>query len=230
MKLREIVLFGSMLISGIAFSQEKMHFDIYNKGEGVFSPRLNMSSIKVDANEVDFSFLFGIYSMKLRKMNDSTYQEIVKDNLILGSKEELFTYSLKNSSYTLNDYFVVSGEPRKEKEALEGTTFGKKYKTLLEIFDDLQKGLLKDSAHFFVFGMPYSVGIKKSEENGFTIYSCNLNGTIKEEPGDFIIFPYPAEIISKKKEGKIIPLKFFTKSLNVRNKRVNSIEGILQKD
>ncbi len=231
MKLKDIFLTSAFfLASNLAFSQNPRHFEIYTKGENFPSIRLNTGSVNVTPKEVDFSFLFNLYSINLKKLNDSTYQEIVKDNYIITSKEEFFTYILKDSKYTLKDYSVVGGEPRKEKEALKGVTLDKKYKTLIEVFNDFENGNLKDSVHIFIFGLPYSVGINKIEEKDKIIYFGNLGGAIKQEPGDFIIFPYPAEVIGKKENGKFIPSKFFTKSLNVRNKRVNTIEGILKED
>jgi hypothetical protein len=229
MKFKDIFLAGVILLASSFIPLQRItNFDIYSKGENFIGPRLKTGSIKVTDNSVDFSLLFNIYSMNLKKLNDSTYQETVKDNFIFTSKEEFFIYSFKNSSYALKDYFVIGGAPRKEKEVLIGNVFDRKYKTLIETIHDFEKGSLKDSAHFFVFGMPYSVGIKNIKEKENTLYICNLNGVIKQEQGDFIIFPYPTEIVAKNEEGKVTPMRFLTKSLNVRNKRINSIEGILK--
>lgn len=232
MKLKEIVLAGAMLLSSVAFAQssDKLHFDVYSKRDGSFIPKLNTGSLRIASDEVDFSFLFGIYSMNFKKVNDSTYQEIVRDNLLWDLKEEFFYYSFKNSRYTLKDYFVVGGKPREEKEALKGKVFDKKYKMPLEILSNFEENIKKDSLHFIAFGEPYSVGKKEVIEKGDTIYSYILGKPIKKELGDFIIFPYPTKIILKKKDGKFIPFEFYTKSLNLRNKNENSIEGKLKEE
>ena len=226
MKLREILLAGAFLLSSPAFSQDKLHFDISSKGGRLFNPG---GSLKMDSNEIDISVLLGIYSVKFKRINDSTYQEIVKNNF-LWSKEEFFDYSFKNSSYTLDSYFAVGGKPREEKEALEGTVFDKKYKNLPELFKDFEKGLLKDSIHCIVLGLPYSIKIENTEKDKDIIYSCNLLGCIKRDPGDFVLFPYPIEVHAKRKDEKIIPVGFYTKFANVRTGRNTSIEGRLRKE
>jgi hypothetical protein len=228
MKLREILLAGAFLLSSAAFSQNKLHFDIYSKKEGFFNPRLN-SSLNMDSKEIDFSFLHGMYSMKFKRINDSTYREIVKNNFF-QSKEEVFDYSFRDSSCILDSYSAIGGKPREEKEVLEGTVFDKKYKSLPELFNDFEKGLLKDSIYLIVLGMPYSIKIENTEVDEDIIYSCKLKKPIKKEPGDFILFPYPIEVYAKRKNEKVIPLGFYTKFLNVRSGRNTSIEGELRKE
>lgn len=230
MKLREIVLASAFFLSSsLVFSQDKLHFDVYTKGEGFFSPRFNSSSIKVNSDEINCSFLFGIYSMKFKKVNDSTYQESVKTEILWILKEELFNYSFKDSCYTFNNYSAIGENPRQEKEALKGTIFNKKYKTPPELFNDLEKGLLdeKDSIHFIIQGVPYSIKINKIKKGDERIYSSTLL-KIEDEPGDYFIFPYPAEVYTKNKNGKIIPIKFNTKLLNAKTKKITSIEGELR--
>ncbi len=229
MKFKEILLAGAFFLStSLAFSQKPVHFDVYSKGEGFFNPKLNTSSLKVSPEEIDFSFLFGIYSMKFKKINDSTYREIVKNNFLWKSKEEFFDYSFKDSCYTFNNYSARGEKPRLEKELLEGKTFDKKYKSPPELFGYLERGLIKDSIHFIVCGLPYSVKIESIEKNDTITYSCSLEESIKKEPGDVILFPYPIEAITKKEDGKIIPLGFFTKFLNAKNGKNTHLEGVLR--
>ncbi len=231
MKLKEIVLAGSLLLlTSLAFSQDKLKFDVYSKGEGRFSLRLNNSTLKVDSNEIDFSFLLGFYSMKFKKLTDSTYQEIVKNNVPFQSKDEFFNYSFKDSCYTLLSYYAVGGKPRAEKKALVGRDFDDKYRSLPELVNYFEKGLIKDgdSIHFIINGEPYSVEIGRRENQDSVIYSCSLEEIIKREPGDVIIFPYPIEAYATKENGGLIPLRFSTAFLNVRNGKKTSIEGELR--
>jgi hypothetical protein len=230
MKLREILLAGTMLFSSMAFSQDKFKFDIYSKGEGFFNPRINSSSIELSSEEIYFSFLYGIYSMEFKRIDNNTYIESVKNNVPWELKEEIFCYSLKDSCYKLDNYFIIGDEPRKEKKSLEGNFFDKKHKSLPELFDDFEKGLLRDSMHFFVMGIPYSLKIESKKEDGEIVYYCNPEELVKGEPGDFIIFPYPVKAYTKNKDGEIIPLRFATKFLNVRNGRDTNIEGELREE
>jgi hypothetical protein len=228
MKLKEILLGGAIFLSSAAFSQDKLHFDVYTKGEGFFGLRLNNSSLKVDSNEINLSFLFGIYSVEFKKINDSTYKEIVRNNFLWKSKEEFFDYSFKDSSYVLDSYSAIGGKPREEKEALEKTVFNKKYKDLPGLFSEFEKGSLKDSIHFIILGLPYSIKIESSKRDSDLVYSCNPKELVKEEPGDVILFPYPLEVRAKKKDEKIVPFLFFTKFLNVKTGRNISVEGELR--
>lgn len=234
MNLKEIVLAGALLLYGSsAFSQQdKLYFDIYSRFEGFFNIKLNNSSLKADSKEINFSFLYGIYSTCFDKVNDSTYRETVKNNFLWISKEETFDYLRgKDSCYTFVKYSAKGEKPREEKKALEGRTFNKKYKPLPELFDDFEKGLLKDSIHMIVNAVPYSIKVKSiEEEKNNIIYSCSLEGLVKREPGDIIIFPYPIELFAEKRAGgKIVPLRFCTKFLNVRSGNKTFIEGELRK-
>jgi len=228
MNLRKIVLISAMLLSSTAVSQsiDKLQFDVYSKTEGFFSPRIN-SSLKIDSDELDFAFSSLIYSIdfNFKKINDSTYQEFVKSCLLWKSKEELFEYS-----YNKKDYSVIGEKPRLEKEVLKGSVFNKKYTTPPEVFEKLKKDLLKDSVHFIVFGEPYSIKIENVTKDGEKIYSCDPKDVIKQEPGDFFLFPYPLELHTKNKNGKIIPYLFFTKFLNAKNGKSTYIKGELRKE
>jgi hypothetical protein len=233
MNLRKIVLASAFLLSSTVASQSlaKLQFDVYSKGEGFF-PKFNSGSVKVDSNEIDCSFLFGIYSMKFKKLNDSVYQESVKTNFLWISKEELFEYSFskKDSRYTLYSYSAIGEKPREEKELLEGRVFDKKFEIPPELFNNFKKGLLedKDSIHFLIQGEPYSIKINNLKKGDERIYS-STPPKIDEEPGDYFIFPYPAEVYAKNKNGKIIPFKFHTKLLNAKTKKITTIEGELKK-
>jgi hypothetical protein len=231
MKLKEIVLAGAMLLSSAAFSQNKLHFDIHSKGGGLIGIILNTGSLDVNSDAINVSFLSGHYSMDFRKINDSTYREIVENNFLWKSKKEIFEYSFKDSCYKLNSYFVIGEKPRDEKKALEGTVFDEKYEIPPEILNDLKKGLLekKDSIHFIIQGVSYSIKIENTKKDNNIIYSCDPGEIVKEEPGDFILFPYPIEVRAEKKDGKTIPLKFSTKFLNARTGKNTSIEGELRK-
>ncbi|MEK6833681.1 MAG: hypothetical protein AABY32_06570 [Nanoarchaeota archaeon] len=227
MKLREIVLAGAIFLSGAVFSQDKLHFDVYSREEG-FLNLLKSSFLRVSSKEVDFSFLFGIYSMSFKKINDSIYQEVVKDNWAL--REEFFDYSLEDSCYTLIRYSAKRGKPRQEKKALEERIFDKKYRVLPELFSNFKNGLLGDSLHFIVNGMPYSVKINSRENGESIIYSCNLGELIKREPGDNILFPYPIEVYAIKKNGELLPLGFSTEFLKVRSGKKVPIKGKLKEN
>jgi len=234
MNLKEIVLAGALLFSGSsAFSQQdKLHFDIYSRFEGFFNIKLNNSYLKANSKEINFSFLYGIYSTCFNKLNDSTYRETVKNNFLWISKEETFDYSLgKDSCYTFVKYSAKGENPREEKKALEGKIFNKKYRSLPELFNDFEKGLLKDSIHLIVNATSYSIKVENIEKGDNNItYSCSLEGLVKREPGDIIIFPYPIELFAEKRAGgKIVPFRFCTKFLNVRNGNKTFIEGELRK-
>jgi len=230
MKLKDILLTSTLFLSSLGFSQEPITLDIYSKGEGKFSPRLNNSSLKVNSNEVDFSFLFGLYLMKFQKLNDSTYREIVDNNFPFVSKEEIFDYSFKNGQYIFKNYYTDNDEPRLEKEVLEGNIFNKKYKTLPELFNDFEKGKIEDSIHFIVLGLPYSVKVNKYQEGKKLVYSSNLKDFVKIEPGDDIIFPYPIKVFGIRENGKIKPLKFDTYFLRAKTGKKTHLEGILKED
>jgi hypothetical protein len=232
MNLKKIILMSAMLLSNAVASQslDKLQFDVCSKSEGFFSPKIN-SSLKIYPNELDFAFSSIIYSIdfNFKKINDSTYQEFVKSCLLWKLKEELFEYSYneKDSSYTFNRYSVIGEKPRPEKEILVGTHFDKKFKTPPKIFKNLEKGLLDDSVHFIVFGEPYSIKIGNNVKDGERIYFCDPKDVIKQEPGDFFVFPYPLELHTKRKDGKITPYLFFTKFLNAKNGKSTYIKGEL---
>ena len=229
MRLRELAFTSAILLSGAVFSQDNVKFDVYSKEEG-FLNRLNSSSLRVSQKEIDFSFLFGIYSMEFKRINDSTYQEIADNNFLWESKKEFFNYSLEDSCYTLIKYFVEGGKPRKEKKALEGRRFDKKYRSLPELFNYFEKGLLKDkdSLHFIVNAMPYSVPVKSRENKDSIVYSCSLDDMIKREPGDNIIFPYPIEVYTIKREEGLSPVGFSTEFLRVKSGKRIPIKGKLR--
>lgn len=227
MKLREIVLAGAMFLSGIAYSQDKLNFDVYTKWDGL--PKINSSSVKIIPGEIDCSFLFGLYSMKFKKVNDSTYHETIKEGIIWSSREELFEYSFKDSHYILKKYSAIVGKPREEKSVLEETIYDGKYKDLPGLFDYIQKDCLEDgdSIYLIVQGVPYSVKIEKTEKGKDILYFSNPP-EIKDEPGDFMTFSFPFQLYAKEENGKIIPLKFGTKIQNAKTKRSTIIEGKLK--
>ena len=229
MKFKDIFLTGALLFSSISptFSQNKIEFEISSDRKGLSGFIANNSSLCLNSEKINFSFLHGLYSMEFEKINDSTYKETVKNNFFLKPSNEVFYYSLKNSCYTLEEYFAERGKSREEKEILEGIMFDKKYKTFPELFGNFEKGLLEDSLHCIVLGLPYSVKIEKSFENNKIIYSCSLNGIIKREEGDFILFPYPVEIQAEKKGEILTPINFSTRYLNVKNGKDTTIEGEL---
>jgi len=230
MKLKQILLAGALLFSSVAFSQEQFKFNIYGKGEKSSGQGLKIGFLKVTPKKIDVSFWWRLYSLEFQKISDSTYREVVKDKIPFSDpKHEFFNYSFKDSCYTLENYFTEEGKPREEKEALEGRVFNKKYKSLPELFNNFENGLLKDSIHFVVLGMPYSVKIETRENQDSVIYSCNLENIIKREPGDNIIFPYPIKAYTIKREGGLLPVGFSTEFLRVRSGKRTSIKGELRK-
>ena len=224
MGLREIVLASTLFLSTVAFSQNKLNFDVYTKRDGL--PKFNSGSVKASHGEIDCSFFFGIYSMNFKKVNDSTYRETVKTSFLWILKEEIFDYTLKNSSYTFKKYSVLGEEPREEKVVLEWTVYDKKYKDLPRLFEDFKKGLMRDSVHIIVQGVPYSAKIDKTRNGDEIIYFSNPP-EIKDEPGDVMVFSYPFQIRAKEKGGEIIPFLFYTKIENTQTKKVTTIEGVL---
>lgn len=224
MKFKDIFLAGALLFSSIAptFSQDKLNYEIRTKGGGFPA---TTSFINLSENEIEFSFLLGVYSMKFNQINDSAYKE-TKHFLF---KKEFFDYS-KGSGYILLDYFVDIGKPREVKESLINTQFDEKYQTFPEIFKEFKnKGFEdKDSLHFFLMGLPYSLKIEKKERGDTLIYSSSLKGAIKFEPGDDFHFPYSIEMIAKKKGDKMIILGFSTRFLNVKKEKEGSLEGRLK--
>ncbi len=225
MKLRKIVLSfaGALLLSGsAALSQNKLKFDVYS--DAFLGLRLNLGSLKVSPKEVDFSFLLGLYSMQFKNINDSTYQEIVKDNW--NGRNEFFDYSW-NSHYTLRSYDEKKGNPRAEKKALENKVFDKKYESIPELVERFQKGLIndKDSIHIVVLGLPYSAVTEKRKNQDTLIYTGHLE--VKRDSGDVYIAPNPIRVYVK--DG--VPIGFSTVLLDVSGKKEKEIfiEGILKK-
>lgn len=229
MNIKEIVLAGAMLLSSAVFSQspDKLYFDVYTKWDGL--PKINSSSVNVIPGEIDCSFFFGLYSMKFKKVNDSTYHETVKTGIFWSSREELFEYSFKDSSYILEKYSAILGKSREEKSVLEETIYNKKYKDLLWLIDDFENGLFGDSLHLIVQGIPYSVKIEKTQKGKDILYFSNPP-EIKDEPGDFMTFSFPFQLHAKEENEKIIPIEFHTKLLNVKSGKKTHLEGILNED
>jgi hypothetical protein len=225
MGLREIVLASALLLSTVAFSQNKLNFDVYTKRDGL--PKFNSGSVKASSGEIDCSFLFGIYSMKFNRVNDSMYRETVKTSFFWIQKEEIFDYLLKDSSYLFKKYSVLGEEPREEKVVLEGTVYNKKYKDLPRLFEDFKKGLIGDSVHMIVQGVPYSAKIENTKKGDEIVYFSNPP-EIKDEPGDVMVFSYPFQIHAKEKSGEIIPFLFYTKIENAKTKKATTIEGVLR--
>lgn len=221
MKLKDILLASTLFWSSLAFGQDKLHFEIATKVEKSIVPKI-MSHLNVSSDKVDFSFLWGLYSMEFQKINNFTYRETLKD--------ETYEYAFKDSCYTLIDYNRSKGKPKAEKEILEGRTFDKKYKSLSDLFNDIKKGNLGDSLHFIVLGNPYSAKIEKIQNGKDLVYSCSLTDIIKLEPGDEFHFSYPIKMHAIKKNGDITPLSFSTKCLHVKWGKIISIEGKLKED
>ncbi len=228
MNLKEIVLASVIFLSNIVSPQDKLHFDFYSKGERFFSPKIKIGYFEKDSNEINLSFFRKMYQMSSSKLNDSTYQEIISIKSFLNTRKEIFDYSFKDSCYVLDNYSAVKGEPRAERDSLEGNIFDKKYKTLLELFNDFEKGILEDSIHFIVLAVPYSIKIEKIEKGDNLIYSGDPGKFIKEEPGDVIIFPYPVKVYAKRNGRGIRPYKFFTRFKKVRTGKIRSLEGNLR--
>lgn len=226
MKLKDIFLVGALLFSSISptFSQNKLNYEVRTKGGGFPS---TISFINLSENEIEFSFLFGLYSMKFNQINDITYKE-TKHFLF---KKEFFDYS-KGSGYTLLDYFVDVGKPREVKEILVNTKLDEKYKTFPELLENFECNGFhnEDSLHFFLMGLPYSLKIEKSDNGDSLIYSSSLNSAVKFEQGDDFHFPYPINIFVKEKDGRSIILGFSTKFLNVKKGKEGSLEGRLKEE
>jgi len=219
-----------MFLSSIAFSQDKLHFDLYSKGEGFFNPKIKIGYIEKDSNEMNFSFFRKMYQMSFNKLSDSTYQEIINIKIPWNARKEIFDYSFKDSCYVLDNYTSVKGEARAERDSLEGNIFDKKYKTLSELFNDFEEGILEDSIHFITLAVPYSIKIEKIKKEDDWIYSSDPGDIIKEEPGDFIIFPYPIKAYAKENSEKIKPYRFSTRYKKARTGRSSRFEGILRED
>ena len=230
MNLKKITFASLMFLSSIAFSQDKLHFDLYSKGEGFFNPRLKIGYIEKDSNEMNFSFFRKMYQMSFSKLNDSTYREMISIKIPWKSRKEIFDYSFKDSCYVLDNYSAVKGKARTERDSLEGTVFDKKYRTLLDLFNDFENDLLKDSIHFITLAVPYSIKVEKTKEGNNLIYSSDPGEIIKEEPGDFIIFPYPIKAYAKKNGKKIRPYEFSTRYKKARTGRSSRFKGILRED
>lgn len=223
MSLKKILLTGAFLLStSLAFSQDKLHYEVHTKGGGL--PSIT-SFIDLSEKEIDFSFLLGFYSMKFNQINDSIYKET--KNVVF--KKEFFDYS-KGSGYTLLDYYVDIGRPREVKEILVDKTLDEKYQTFPEILSVFRsKGFEdKDSLHFFLMGLPYSLKVEKFERGDTIFYSSSLKGAIRFEPGDDFHFPYPIEITAIEKDGKMVILGFSTKFLNVKKEKEGILEGRLK--
>lgn len=226
MKFKDIFLAGALLFSTVlpSFSQDKLNYEICTRGGGFPS---TTSFINLSEKEIDFSFLGRIYSMKFSQINDSTYNET--KNFIF--KKEFFYYA-KGSGYTLLDYYVDKGKLREVKEKLVNKRFDEKYKTFPEILKDFRENGFKDkdSLHFFLMGLPYSLEIKENERGDTVFYSSSLKGAIKFEPGDYFHFPYPIEMAAIKKESKMVIIGFSTKFLNVKKGKEGSLEGRLKEE
>jgi len=188
MNLKEIVLASAIFLSNIVYSQDKLHFDFYSKGERFFSPKLKIGYFEKDSNGINISFLRKMYQMSSSKLNDSTYQEIISIKSLFNTRKEIFDYSFKDSCYVLDNYSAVKGEPRAERDSLEGNIFDKKYKTLLELFNDFEKGLLEDSIHFIVLAVPYSIKIEKTEKGDSLIYSGDPENLLRKSQEILLFF------------------------------------------
>jgi len=169
-----------------------------------------------------------MYQMSFSKLNDSTYQEIMNIKIPWNSRKEIFDYSFKDSCYILDDYSVVKGKARAERDSLEENIFDKKYKTLVDLFNDFENDLVEDSIHFIALAVPYSIKVEKIKKENDLIYSSDPGEVIKEEPGDFIIFPYPIEAYARKNGKEIRPYKFSTRYKKVRTGRNSRLEGNLR--
>jgi hypothetical protein len=225
MKLKEIVLAGSLLLSSVlASSQDNFNYEVRTDGGGFPSTK---SFINLNENQIDFSFLLGIYSMKFNQINDSMYKETKH----FFFKKEFFDYS-KGSGYTLLDYYVDNGKPREVKEILVDKSFNDKYKTFPELLKDFKNEGFEngDSLHFFLMGLPYSLKVEKSEQGDSVIYSSILKDAVRFEPGDDFHFPNPIEMITTKKDGKNVILSFSTKFLNVKKGKEGLLEGKLKRE
>ncbi len=225
MKLKNLLVGSFLLFSGIINGQEKLHFDVYSRGDFFFSPKLKIGYFEKKEKEVNFSFLFGAYSIDFKKINDSTYREIV-DVGLWKRKKEVFEYSFNGSCYKLEEYYSMGDEPRLEKERLEGKIFDKKYGVLPEIFNNLEKNQLGDSIHFVLLGVPYSTRIKTEKEGKDFIFSSDLE-FIEEKPDDVVNFSSPVKVKAKKKNGKLLPYNFSTMYKRVKSGRMNYLEGKL---
>lgn len=224
MKFKEIFLAGALLFSSVlASSQNKLNYEVRTEGGGF--PSTN-SSINLNSKEINFSFLYGLYSMKFNQINDSTYRE-TKHFLF---KKEFFDYS-KGSGYEFSNYSVERGKKREEKKALEKTIFNEKYMTFPELLDSFESRGFEggDSLHFFLMGVPYSLKIERSEKGDSIIYSSTLKGAIKFESGDDFHFSYPIELVAKEEDSKEVILNFSTNFLNVKKGKKGSLEGKLKK-
>lgn len=230
MKFKEIAFASMLFLSSTAFSQNKLHFSLYGKGERFLSPKLKIGYLEKNSNKINFSFFMDIYEMNSVQLTDSTYQETFGIKIPWNTRKEVFSYSFKDSCYILDDYCAVKGEPRLERDSLEGKVFDKKYKTLSDVFQDFEKGLLQDSVHFIVLGIPYSVKFNIIKQGNNLIYSCETKDIIKEDPEDFIIFPYPINVYARKHEGKIKPFKFSTRFKNILTGRNYNLEGHLEEE
>ncbi len=226
MKFKDIFLAGALLFSSVSpsFSQDKLNYEVRTKGGGFPS---TMSFINLGEKEIDFSFLLGIYSMKFDQVNDSIYNET--KNFIF--KKEFFDYS-KGSGYTLLDYYVDRGKLREAKEKLVNKRLDEKYKTFPEILRDFRETGFedKDSLHFFLMGLPYSLEIEKEKRGDTAFYSSSLKGAIKFELGDDFHFPYPIEMTVIEKDSRFVILGFSTKFLNVKKGKEGSLEGRLKEE
>ncbi|HOF43889.1 MAG TPA: hypothetical protein PLE51_01875 [Candidatus Pacearchaeota archaeon] len=224
MRFKDIFLTGALTLSTIlpSFSQDKLNYEVRTKGGGFPA---TTSFINLSEKEIDFSFLLGIYSMKFNQINDSTYNET--KNFMF--KKEFFDYA-KGSGYILLDYSVEMGRLRNVKEKLINQKLDEKYKTFPEILKDFREDGFKDkdSLHFFLMGLPYSLKIDKIESGDTTFYSSGLNEAIKFEPGDDFHFSYPIEMTVVEKEGKRVIIGFSTRFLNVKKRKEGSLEGRLK--
>lgn len=206
MNLKKIVLLGTLFFSTLAFSQNKTSFDVYKTG-GLFGD-VNIGSLEKNCNNANFSFLKGRYKMSFNKETDSTYQEIVRIHTAFYKRTEIFDYLFKDSCYVLKDY--SADKPRKVKEALKKRVFNKKYGSLLDLFNDFEKGNLKDSIHFFVLGDTYSIKINMTKKGKNLVFDCNLEKHVKEEPGDDVLFDGKVEVYAKELNGGVFPFFFST--------------------
>ena len=211
-------------MSSLAFSQEKLHYDVYAEINFLWNPRIKIGCLEKNGKNVDVSFLSN--ELKFTQTSDSTYREFVNTS----RRKEIFDYFLKDSCYFLKDYYVTEGDSRKEKKELIGKNFDKKHKTLLQLFNDFEKGNLNDSIHAFVFGVPYSIKIYKSTEGGYLIYNCDLGKYVRDTPSDDFAFDSVVKAHAEKINGNFRVEKFstdFKLGLGRKKKHRINIEGYL---
>ena len=208
----------SLLIATTAFAINQANaqtlnydtrFSMLNAKLGDVEYDMDTKHLKININHfVNIKFTY-------QMINDSTYIETKESN----ENSEVFTYSKKDSSWVLDDYMCLRGEPRAEKTLLENTIFDPDFQTSIETLEDIIQNEISDSTKVILFGIPYTIVLEDKYTNSpEPKYKGNIAPYEQEKSDEFLIED-GIEVTCKKEGDNYIPqsLDAKTKILQIFN-------------